>query len=282
MKATRVLWIAAIAGALLIVAAALHAARNGRARRGAPEPPKEAITLPAERALEARFTGERFARYRRHRGGQGTESISLAALAELEHRGDVNDLAAALASTGDVARARAIAAAWPLDARAESDRAAIALAEGDAERALGHAYRATGLDPALAAGWWNLGLAARARGLARVSRAALQRVVALHEPGWADEAAAKLPALDAELAPRDELAAFDQRGRAMVDGGPPIDVADVRRFPAFARVYVLDAVRLASGPRIEALRPLAQVLDALSGKPTMAAAIALAEGDAER
>jgi hypothetical protein len=232
-----------------------------------------AIVLADERALEARFTGEQFARYRPLRSGRATEAVSIATLAELEHRGGTTDLLAALASTGDIARARALAAGLPVDPRSESDRAAVAMADGDGERALGHAYHATDGDPALAAGWWNLGLAAHVCGLARVSRAAFQRVAALHEPGWAAEAVRNVASLDAELAPRDEAPAFDRRGRAMVDGGALIDVADVGRFPAFARVYVLDALRLASGPGIEPLRPLARALDALGGAPTVIAAV---------
>jgi CHAT domain-containing protein len=261
-----------VAGLVVVVGAACAAwaALAGRARPAVAPP--VTLTLPAQRALEARFTGVQFARYRPYRGGHATEAVSLAALAELERHGDPGDLIAALASTGDVARARELAGGLPPDARGDSDRAAIALADGDPERALGHAYRATGRDPALAAAWWNLGVAARARGLARVSRAAFERVVALGEPGWSDEAAAHIAALAAALAPLDEAPAFDARGRAMVDGGALITAADVRRFPAFARVYVLDALRLAAGPRVAPLRPLARALDALGGGSAMAAA----------
>lgn len=248
---------------VIAVAAVLGGCRD---RRPAPAP----LVLPAARGLEARFTGGALAAHRPLHAS-AVEAIPLAALAALEQRGPADELIAALASAGDRARARAISLGLAVSANNESDRAALALADGDAERALVHAYRALDHAPTLGAAWWNLGLAARDRGLLRVSRAAFARVAALNEAGWAEEARAQIAARSAALAPRDEAAAFDARGRAMVDGGALIDVADVARFPAFARVYALDALRLAAAP--ERLRPLARALDALSKSSAMDAAV---------
>ncbi|MBA3500206.1 MAG: tetratricopeptide repeat protein, partial [Deltaproteobacteria bacterium] len=162
-----------------------------------------------------------------------------------------------------------LAKALPADAGAESDRAAVALASNDPERALDHAQRATALDPNLAAAWWNLALAARAQNLLRVSRAAFEKVVSRAEPGWTAEATAQIAALDRDLAPELEHAAFTARGKKMIEGGLVIDAADVGRFPAHARIHVLDAIRVASGPRLDELRAVAKELDAISGTPTM-------------
>jgi cellulose synthase operon protein C len=233
------------------------------------------IALAPERAIEARFTGERFAPHRPLgvlRGDRRVESISLGDLAKLDEIKSHRDLVAALAATGDLERARTVIAGFPADAASESDRAAVALAVRDHEGALAHAYRAIAQAP-LPAAWWNLALAARELGLLRASKAAFAKVAAAAEPGWAEEAHAQIAALDGELAGELGFSAFDKRGRAMVDGGAVIDVADVRRYPAFARVYTLDAIRAASGPRLGELRPLATELDAASGTATITAAI---------
>ncbi|HEU4734655.1 MAG TPA: hypothetical protein VFT22_42480 [Kofleriaceae bacterium] len=180
-----------------------------------------AIALPPARALEARFTGERFAAHRPYdplRGDRAREPIALATLAELERRGDTADLVAALAATGDLARAGELAARQPAGPAADSDRAALALAAGDAEAALEHAHDAIdrgGRPSELSAAWWNLALAARAHGLLRVSRAAFATVAARGEPGWSDEARHQIAALDGELA-SPGVAATVLRGRALV------------------------------------------------------------------
>jgi cellulose synthase operon protein C len=276
-RAARRRWPVALAAAGLAAAAAVAV---WLAVPRPPAPAEVAIALPPARAIEGRFTGARFAVHRPYdplRGDRAREPIALASLAELERRGDVADLVAALAATGDLGRARELAARLPDSAAAESDRAAIALAGDAREEALAHAYHAIDRAPELAAGWWNLALAARAEGLSRVSRAAFAAVAARAEPGWADEARGQIAVLDRELVPEDtERAAFDQHGRAMLDGGPPITVAEVRAFPTWARIYLLDAVRMRAGAELAPLRPLAQALDERSGVSTMTQAIARA------
>jgi hypothetical protein len=240
-----------------------------------PEPPgpsEVAIVLPAERALEARFTGERFGAYRPYdllRGDRAHESITLGALAELERRGDTPDLIAALAATGDLVRARELAAKRPDDAAAEADRAALALAAAAGEDALEHAYRAVDRAPELAAGWWNLALAARMQGLPRVSRAAFARVADRAEPGWSDEARRQIAPLDREIAQQDaEFTAYDQRARAMIGGGAPITLDDARRFPAWARIHVLDALCARGGRTAAPLALVSEAIDRQTGRQT--------------
>ena len=258
--------VAMVAGGLAAAAAIAYVVRPRS------EHTEVAIVLPSDRAIEARFSGERFGKHRPYsalRGDAAVESIALADLAKLEKSRETPDLIAALAATGNVARAKQIAAGLPADANGESDRAAVALASKDVEGALDHAARATALDPHLAAGWWNLALAARSQGLLRVARGAFEKVAARGEPGWAAEATAQIAGIDRDLAPELEHAQFTARAKTMIEGGAVIDVADVRRFPAHARIHTLDAIRVASGARLDELRPVAKELDAISGTPTM-------------
>lgn len=245
--------------------------------RSTPPGPPVALVLPADRAIEARFTAPRFAPHRPFgalRGDHLREVLPLTALAALETAGQLPDLVAALAATGDLARARDVAAQLPDDAAGEADRAAVALASGMPEEALGHAYRAVDHAPELAAGWWNLALAARELHLVRVAHAAFEKVISRAEPGWADEARDKLGALEREVGDQGpDFVAFEQRARAMVVGGDPIALADARRFATYARVYLLEAIRLRSGPALDALRPIARELDGLAGTPGLSDAI---------
>lgn len=236
-----------------------------------------AIALPATRAVEARFTGARFAPHRPYdplRGDRAHETIALTSLAELERRGDQRDLVAALVATGDLARARELAVRLPDDATGDSDRAALAIAADHSEEALGHAYHALGRDHGLLPAWWNLALAARAQGLGHVAARAFDVVAAAREPGWSDEAARQREALEPELARLGPaFAAFDARGRAMIDGGPAISLDDVRAYPTWARIHTYDAIRARAGAALDALRPVAAELDRLAGVPAMTAAV---------
>lgn len=245
------------------------------ARRDDPRDIEVALMLSHDRAIEARFSGARFAPHRplaTVRGDHASEALSLAQLAQLEAQGDRRDLIAALAAAGDLVRARSLSE-QPRDPAGDSDRAAIEIAGGSPEEALMYAYRAVDRAPELAAGWWNLALAARDRHLERVARAALDKVVARGEPGWAEEARLDIAALDRDIAVQLDFAGFEQRARAMAAGGPPITIAEVRRFATYARAYVLDAIRTRSGAALDPLRPLAAELDIIAAAPTMTAAI---------
>ncbi|NVB78362.1 MAG: zf-HC2 domain-containing protein [Kofleriaceae bacterium] len=262
----------AIVGALAVAAAVLI--WIGR-REPAPAP-KVALALPAERAVASRFTGEAFLPYRPYtplRSASGAhEPISLEMLATLEKRGDTRNLVAALASSGDVARAVKIAAKLPDDAATESDRAALALATHDPETALVHAYRAVDGDGKLAPAWWNLGLVARELGLARVAKDAFERVVAAGERGWSDEAKTELAALERDIEAQNSTD-LDARGKAMLDGGAVLTSDDVQRFPALTRFYFYDGLRVATSKAdVDKLRPLATALDVASGTTTAVAA----------
>ena len=268
-----------VAAALTAVAAAAAVAFMAWPRSKGEHGDVVAFELPAQRAVEARFTGPRFAGFRPRAAvrsdKQPTEAISLGTLAQLEQAGQPHDLIAALAATGDLRRAGELAAALPDDAASASDRAAVALASGDAEAALAHAQHALALDPKLAAAKWNLGLAAERLGLTYVARAAYTDLDVLHEHGWSDEAHVRRVARDAETALEDGFPELFARGKAMVDGGALLTAADAQRYPAQTRINFYDAARVAPDrARLEALRALAAALDAGTGSTHAADALA--------
>jgi hypothetical protein len=268
----RSLYLAGGAGVAAAAAIALWFARKPHTDK---PPAQIAVALPAERAVEARFSGEMFQAYRPRSVMRGDahphETIALAVLADLEKRGDKRDLVAALASSGDVARAQELAATLPVDPEGESDRAALSLVAGDPERALVHAYHAIDKAPQLAAAWWNLGLAARDLGLPRVAEDAFTRVAKANEAGWSKDAAGL--AVDPELRREREFDAFFAQGTAMIAGGAKIDPARVAEYPAYSRMAFYDALRVAASPAdVEALRSLARALDADSNTKTASAA----------
>lgn len=240
-------------------------------------PAEQGLELPAERAVAVRFTGDAFAKHRPYAamrsGSTGREAISLETLAALEKRGDQKNLIAALASSGDLARAQQIAAKLPPEATTASDLAAIAFAQRDYEAALAHAFRATDRDPKLLPAWWNLGLVAHELGLPRVAKDAFTRIAASGEPGWSAEAKTEIAGLDRAIAAEDTTD-VDRRGRAMLAGGPLLSATDVAQFPAPARTHFYDALHVAtSRAAVERLRPLAKLLDDASGLPTATAAL---------
>lgn len=221
------------------------------------------LVLAQSRSIEARFESEPFASHRPYavmRGERAREPIGLDALAELEKRGDRAVLVAALASSGDVARARDVAAA---SAISPADRAALALVAGAPEEALALLEG----NAATPAAMWNLALAARELGLPAVARRHFAEVVNRGESGWREEAARQVAALEDVQALRVAVQDFQVRGRAMIAGtGPAITAGDAARFPAFARATFHDALRVA-GDRdaVLALAPIAEVLDRATG-----------------
>jgi hypothetical protein len=244
-----------VATAAAVLAAAAIAFAVWPRKTQAPEAPV-AIALGASRGVEARFTAEPFAKHRPYevvRGSGAREPIALAVLSELEKRKDKPALVAALASSGDLARAATLA---DDPAIAATDRAAIALLEKQPERALELLDGATG-----SAASWNRALALRDLGLVASAREEFVAVEKLGEPGWADEAKAAAATLV-----RDDTAKFRElrvRALAMIAGtGPSITADDATAFPAASRFYFLDALRVAADRDAAlALAPIAEALD---------------------
>jgi cellulose synthase operon protein C len=254
-------WPYALVGGAVLAAAAVLALAVWPRGRGAPR-----LALAPSRTIEARFEGGPFAAHRPYavmRGEGAREPIALDALAELERRGDKAVLVAALASSGDVGRARDVAAASAISA---SDRAALALVAGAPEEALALLEGSAKTPAAI----WNLALAARELGLPLVARRRFAEVVSRGEPGWRDEAERQVAALGEVETVRTAVRDFQARGRAMIAGtGPAITPADAAQFPALARAAFYDALRVAADREATlALAPIAEALDRATGSTT--------------
>jgi hypothetical protein len=289
-------WQIALGAAALVGAAAIAIVvlRPKPRQHSADRHDRVALVLPPARSLEVRFTGDAFAAYRPYEipRERAHEAIDVRALTDLEARGQTRDLVAALASKGELVRASEVARKT-LDAASLSDLAAIALAGGDAEGALGYAYQALDQNAELAAARWNLALAARQLKLWRVSRTAFAAIAARAEPGWANEARQHVALVDRELgrpgeiarlksqfellvkagsvrntvtdpALRDDPAEFARRSRSILEDETPIELALVRRFPSHALQFLAASLASATPAIIEGLQPVARRLDMVS------------------
>ena len=185
----------------------------------------------------------------------------------LEQARDWRGEAAVALFAGDrdrAARALATAATTP---EIESDRAALALMDGDPAalaRALDHADRALVAAPELATALWNRALILAALDLPLAAAGEFDRVHALGERGWADEAAERAKALRDRVKARRTLwqRAIAAKRTALED--PARVPADVLQVAGFMTVVLYDAVRAApSSDAALALLPLAQALDAV-------------------
>ena len=257
-------------GGLALVAAAAIAlvVWNRRPREAEP-----ALALAPTRSLEVRWSAPAFAPHRPYavvRGSELAEDIPLATLARLERRGDRAALVAAAASAGDRKRAELAAQSLADDAAGRADRAALALVDHQPALAL-EALGSPAGDSA--AGAWNRALALRDLDLPFAAEAAFTAIGARGEAGWSDEAGTRADALVGALeARRTGLAELRARGAAMVAGtGPALTADDARRFPAFTRHYLLDALRV--GVDRAALAPVAAALDAGAGDDSARAAL---------
>ncbi len=228
------------------------------------------VALGDTRPVEVRFSADAFAQHRQYRvdrGGPAAPSVPLATLSALERRGDRAALAAALAWSGDRARAGSVLDEMPDTAEVFADRAALALLLGRPEDALEAADQALITDASLAAARWNRALALRDLQLPLAAAVELERLAAADQPGWAAEAAERAKALRDELTRRRAaLADATSRRRAALAGGPPLTEADLAIAPNEVRAYFHEALRVASTPaELDRLNSLAATLDRTSG-----------------
>jgi hypothetical protein len=246
-----------VAGGLAAAAAVVAVLAWPRGDDGSPREPT--LALAPTRSLEVRFTAPAFAAHRPYdvtRAGPGPESIPLEMLAELERRGDSDALLAALASSGDLVRARSLA-----DRAPGADRAALALLGGRFEDALELAT-----DDTAPAARWNFALAARELGLVALAADRFQQIATAGEAGWGAEATRRANTLTAERAREHGLVAYRARAAAMVAGGAPITDADLAQYPGPARIAVLDALRTSRDPaELARLDSLVAALDRAAG-----------------
>ncbi len=176
-----------------------------------------ALALAPSRSLEARVAygpARDWRPYTVLRAGEQTpEAVPLTALAQLEAKGDWHALGVAQLLRGDLSAAQAALDKAEPSADVEADRAALALARGDAVEALARAKAALALAPSHPAARWNYGLAARALALPALASRAFSVLAGSGEAGWAGEAQERERALARELLPRERVAP------AMLEGG---------------------------------------------------------------
>jgi hypothetical protein len=264
------------AAAVILVGIAAGVRRMLRVPDAPPAP--IALALAPDRAIEGRVSYPAADRHRPYRvaraGAAPAERIGFEPLAELEHRGDLHGVAAVSLLRGDPVRATDYLdrAAPSLDVAA--DRALVLLAEGHPRDALIALDRVLDAAPRHPQALWNRALALRDLGLPLVAAEAFDAVAALHEPGWADEAAARARQLAGDV--RERRAAFR---RLAVDDGPRLATAGdaitpgtARRFPGMARLWLYDGVRAATtAAAVRALAPLAHALDEVQGGDALTA-----------
>jgi hypothetical protein len=200
------------------------------------------------------------------------DALPIAQLARLEQNGNRHAVANGLALSLDLDHAEAMLASLPTTATVESDRAAVALARGDASAALAHADRALALAPQLSAASWNRALALAALGLSLSAAECFDSVAQRGEPGWSAEARERA------RRERDAVTARHQAWHdAWKDGEallwqhtlPPPE--RVRADPDTARLYFYDAVRTATArAEVDKLAPLAAELDQIAGGEILA------------
>lgn len=267
----RALWAAApVLAAAAAVALWIRSPRQGPEDR--PEGPGEiaALTLAPTRGLEPRLSWGPVDAHRDYavmRGDDEGEPIPLAELSRLEAAGDLRGLAAAHLLRGEPAQAKTLLEKIGRSADRESDRAALALAQGDPEAALALADAALAEAPEHRQARWNRALALRELGLPRTAAAEFERISAAGEPGWAAEAKVQTEALRREPAAREAMFATVQAaGQALIEHGTAIPADAVQAAPSLTRLYFYDALRAApSRERALALAPLAESLDRIAG-----------------
>jgi cellulose synthase operon protein C len=128
-------------------------------------------------------------------GSAAAEPLTLKLLSDLESRAQWHALGVAQLLRGNVKDARQALARAPQEAEVLADVAAAALADNAPLDAIRAAFHCLELDKNSAVCRWNLGLALEAQGLVVGARTEFEKVAALKESGWADEAASRAKAL---------------------------------------------------------------------------------------
>ncbi len=218
--------------------------------------------LGSTRAIEGRLSYGGADLYRpyevqRASGTAVEHGIPLAALAKLEERGDVHGIAAAHLLMGSRSQAEHYLDSAhnepALAVDVESDRALLALLDSDPENALQILDRALEQEPQHPQALWNRALALRDLGLPLLAAEAFERVTALNEPGWYQEARAQAERLRRTAS--EQEAAWDivlARSRAFARTGAGVSVRRCRA-PARAGAQLL-LRRRARGPHARAAR----------------------------
>lgn len=259
-------WIPVVSGATLLAAAvALYVLARPKAG-GQREAELVAVTLPAHRTSEARLSWSGAAAHRPYEIVRSAENASggvpLGALSDLDRRGDWHGVGALALINGDHRQAEAFFRRAPASPALAADRAALALAEGNPERALAAAEEALRAAPGHSAANWNRALALRDLGLSWAAAAAFSQVAALGEPGWSQEARARASELEREATARKALTERVLAAGPLLSSAPQaLSLDDARRLPGLARVYLYDALRSATSEQLVALEPLIEAVE---------------------
>lgn len=270
------LWIAS--GAALAVAAVVALLVFVPSK---PPPAPQVASLRGElgptRLLEARLSYAGTGDYRKlnvDRGAQRGEAISLDSRVRLERARDLHGQAVASLLAGERERAAQLFAQVPRSPGADSDRAALELVDGSQEaleRALEDVDRALVEVPNDPAALWNRALVLAGLNLPMAAAREFDRVTALGEQGWADEARDRAKVLRDTVVQRKARwrAAYDA-GRKLLDGDVTVP-SELVGVTGTMTIAFYDAVRSApSRERVLALLPLAQALDVAYGSDRLA------------
>ncbi|HEU4730286.1 MAG TPA: CHAT domain-containing protein [Kofleriaceae bacterium] len=261
-------WIVGLGGVAAAAAAVLLVVRPPTR----PTSPPVAISLQSDlgatRGIEARLSYPGAERYRPMdvaRGARAGEAIPLDRMIELERAKDWHGLAVAALLAGERDRAARSFAQAPASPAADSDRAALELIDGSRpalERALEDVDRALAAAPGDGAARWNRALVLRGLNLPLAAARELDRVAALGEPGWADEARTRAASLRAEVGQRrTRWKQANEAALRLVRDGTPVP-AELISVSGFMTLTLYDAVRAATSPsQVLALLPMAQALD---------------------
>jgi hypothetical protein len=182
-----------------------------------------------------------------------------------QRAGNWHGVAVAALLAGDPERARQAFARAPSAPEVDADRAAMELTVGTSEaldRALDDVDRALAARPQLRSAIWNRALVLAALDLPLAAARELDRIVALGEPGWTNEARQRAAALRQSLVARRVRwqHATAARRPLIVDAVPVPD--DAAQVTGYMTLTFYDAVRAApSREAVEALLPLARKLD---------------------
>ena len=237
----------------------------------APVEPGVAVALAADRMTEARLAWPGAASYRAYNVLRAAEApherIDLMAIAQLDKRGDVHGVGVLELLNGERRQAAGYLERAGDSPDVLADRAALALADHQPERALALADAALAGRAGHPAALWNRALALRDLGLSRSSAVAFREVGKLGEPGWAEEARQRASTVDRKVTEGQQR--FDRIKRAsaaLAQGKLELSVEDARGEPGFARGVLYDAIRSATSPaQLAALQPLGDAIDRADG-----------------
>lgn len=209
--------------------------------------------------------------------------LPLRALASLEERQGALGVAAAYFLRGELGQASAYLSSAPPSLARDSDRAALAFAQGRHGEALGLLEDVLESEPSHPQALWNQGLVLRSLELLLLAEKSFASVAGLREPGWSGEAGRWGAELRERAGARVQAwrAARDAALARVDDPGAPLPLGQARVYPGTFRRIFYELVRAASSrEQVLALLPLAEVLEPAEGaSPLRAYVLRVAKRD---